>query len=37
MIEELYLLARIAMHRVQESPESTPNRVRLQLLPKLRR
>ena len=37
MNEELYLLATVARHRVEECPESTPNRVRRQLMPGLRR
>lgn len=35
--EDLYLLATIGRHRVPDGPEATPNRVRTQLMPRLRR
>jgi hypothetical protein len=37
MLEDLYLMAVVAKHRVAEGPESTPERVRRQLAPALRR
>ena len=37
MLDDLYLLATIARHRVSDGPESKPNRVRTELMPLLRR
>ena len=36
-LEDLYLLATIGRHRVPDGPEATPNRVRTELMPRLKR
>jgi hypothetical protein len=37
MLDDLYLMAVVAKHRVAEGPEATPERIRRQLAPALRR